>query len=57
MTKSRLTALPAVLLCALPSLLVSAAGEPDPGLAARMGRLQYYVHKLGLAVTAQNQPL
>lgn len=57
MTRNRITVLHLVLLCALPSVLAGAATEPDPGLAARMGRLQYYVHKLGLAVTAQNQPL
>jgi hypothetical protein len=46
-----------VLLCAGSPLVAGTTHAPDPDLVARMGRLQYFVHKLGLAITAQNQPL
>jgi len=57
MTPHRITVWHLVLLCALAPPAAGAPTEPDPGLVARMGQLQYYVHKLGLSVTAQNRPL
>lgn len=33
------------------------SGAPSAELVTRMGRLQYFVHKLGLAVSAGNRPL
>ena len=35
----------------------AAGNAPEMGLVAWMGRLQYYAHKLGLAVSAQNRDL
>ena len=49
------TLLAAALAAAVP-INPAAAGE-GPGLVALMGHLQYYAHKLGLAVSAQNKVL
>jgi hypothetical protein len=48
-------ALSALLLTGIP-LQTSLAGD-EAGLVTWMGRLQYYTHKLGLAVAAQNRAL
>jgi len=48
------TMLAAALVAAAP--VTAAAGE-GPGLVALMGHLQYYAHKLGLAVSSQNKAL
>jgi hypothetical protein len=47
--------LSALLLTGIP-LQTSLAGD-EAGLVTWMGRLQYYTHKLGLAVAAQNRAL
>jgi hypothetical protein len=57
MKQNRIVAFHLVLLGALSLPVAGATSEPDSGLVAWMGRLQYYVHKLGLAVSAQNRPL
>jgi hypothetical protein len=50
-----IAALSALVLTGLP--LPSALAADEPGLVTWMGRLQYFTHKLGLAVTAQNRAL
>ncbi len=40
------------------SFLSPVAAEADEtGLVTQMGRMQYFTHKLGLAIAAQNKPL
>lgn len=54
---------PAILVASLSVMLLtgiplhSAQAGEEGGLVAWMGRLQYYTHKLGLAVAAQNRAL
>jgi len=50
-----ITMLAATMVAAAP-VTPAAAGE-GPGLVALMGHLQYYAHKLGLAVSSQNKAL
>ncbi|SDW36916.1 hypothetical protein [Thiocapsa roseopersicina] len=56
----RTTSIPVILVAALltaPLPVLAGDDEHDLGLVSWMGRLQYYTHKLGLAVDAGNKPL
>ena len=55
--KARFLSILAAALVAVMPIAPAAAGGDDLGLVTWMGRLQYYVHKLGLAVSAQNRAL
>lgn len=52
-----ITVLMAALAVGTPSVRAAAGEDLDPGLVTWMGRLQYFAHKLGLAVFAENRAL
>jgi hypothetical protein len=57
MAKVRVFALITAATAALSVAPAGASGDHDSGLVTWMGRLQYFAHKLGLAVGAENRAL
>ena len=55
--RAKLTVIAATLAAVLASPPILASGEHDAELVGWMSRLQYFAHKLGLAVSAENRAL